>query len=63
MSALGDLLERILIEHRPTNYVLQVGSGVTTEIGKKSDISGKLQELRLDHVARADIPCGHYGCP
>jgi hypothetical protein len=41
----------------------QVGTGVATEIGKKSDVSGKLQELRLNDVARADIPCGHNGCP
>jgi hypothetical protein len=60
---IGDLLERILIKHRPTNYVPQVSSGVATEIGKKSDVFGKLQELRLNDIAHADITCGHDGCP
>jgi hypothetical protein len=56
-------LKWTLIEHRPANYVPQVGSGVATKIGKKADVSGKLQELRLNNVARAGIPCDYDGCP
>jgi hypothetical protein len=56
-------LKWTLIEHCPTNYVSQVGSGVVTEIGKKSDVLGKLQKLRLNDVACAEISCSNDGCP
>jgi hypothetical protein len=60
---LAGLLEWIVIEQGPTNYVPQVGCGVATEVSKKSDVSGKVQKFRLYNVARADISCCHDGCP
>jgi len=53
----------VLIKHGPADDVPQIGFGVPAEIIKKSDFSGKLQELLLNDVARADISCGHDGCP
>jgi hypothetical protein len=63
MSTSDDLLKGILIKERPTNNMPQVDSGVATEISKESDVLGKLQKLRLNDVACADIPCSNDGCP